>query len=356
MSRRRRKGRGWSDADKIKYIRMMAVPLVIVAVLVIIILVMDKKPKETDATTDSKDSSVEIVVQESGTTGTIAESDTVAPDNSEYKTDFSDYELKKDEVPEVTRLISDYFQAKVDQDAEALYRIFGKSDTSDLSERQSQLEEEAKFIEDYQDIVCYTKEGMTEDSYVAYVTYKIKFRRVDTLAPGLMWCYVVKDESGQYIIRENVVGEEADYVAKANQTEDVRLLASQINQQLKEALESDTLLAGVYKKLQNGAVVRATEESRDSEVSIITDETGATGQGESGSAGEGQGSGAAGAGESGAAGQGSEPGSAGEGQDGGTGAQTESETSDSAGDSSAAQDNVQGTGESSSASEVKIGE
>ena len=103
-----------------------------------------------------------------------------------------------------------------------------------------------------------------------------------------------------------------------------------IRDRLKEALESDALLAGVYKKLQNGAVVRATEESRDSEVSIITDESGAAGQGESGSAGEGQ--------------------------DGGTGAQTESETSDSAGDSSAAQDNVQGTGESSSASEVKIGE
>ena len=342
MSRRRRKGRGWSDADKVKYIRMMAVPLVIVVVLVVIILVMDKKPRETDASAGTKDSSVEIVVQESGTTGPIAQSDTVAPDNSEYKTDFSDYELKKDEVPEVTRLISDYFQAKVDQDAEALYGIFGKADTSDLAERQSQLEEEAKFIEDYQDIVCYTKEGMTEDSYVAYVTYKIKFRRVDTLAPGLMWCYVVKDESGQYVIRENVVGEEADCVAKANQTEDVRLLASQINQQLKEALESDALLAGVYKKLQNGAVVRATEESRDSEVSIITDGTG----GESESAGEGQGSETGVSGE----GQGSESGSAGAGQD------QSSETSDSAGDSSAAQDNVQGTEESSSASEVKIGE
>ena len=102
-----------------------------------------------------------------------------------------------------------------------------------------------------------------DSSYVVYVTYKIKFRRADSLAPGLLWCYVVKSEDGQYRIRENVVGEEADYVAKANQTEDVRLLASQINQQLKEALESDALLAGVYKKLQNGAVVRATEESRD---------------------------------------------------------------------------------------------
>ena len=36
-------------------------------------------------------------------------------------------------------------------------------------------------IEDYQDITCYTKAGMTDDSYVVYVTYDVKFRRVDTL-------------------------------------------------------------------------------------------------------------------------------------------------------------------------------
>ncbi|MCD7906729.1 MAG: hypothetical protein LUH04_03360, partial [Clostridium sp.] len=60
MSRRKRTGRGWSDADKVKYIRMMAIPLVVVAVLVIIILVMDKKPKETDVTAAGTDGTVEI--------------------------------------------------------------------------------------------------------------------------------------------------------------------------------------------------------------------------------------------------------------------------------------------------------
>ena len=55
MSRRRRTGRGWSDEDKIKYMRMMAIPLVVVVVLVIIILVMDKKPQETDATVSGTD-------------------------------------------------------------------------------------------------------------------------------------------------------------------------------------------------------------------------------------------------------------------------------------------------------------
>ena len=96
---------------------------------------------------------------------------------------------------------------------------------------------------------------MTDDSYVVYVTYDVKFRRVDTLAPGLMWCYVVKNDNGDYIIRENVVGDEADYVANQNQTEDVRLLSTQVNERLKQAVESDSLLAGIYKDLSNGAVV-----------------------------------------------------------------------------------------------------
>ena len=68
---------------------------------------------------------------------------------------------------------------------------------------------------------------MTDDSYVVYVTYDVKFRRVDTLAPGLMWCYVVKNDNGDYIIRENVVGDEQITLPTRNQTEDVRLLSTQ---------------------------------------------------------------------------------------------------------------------------------
>ena len=333
MSRRRRTGRGWSDEDKIKYMRMLAIPLVVVVVLVIIILVMDKKPKETDATVSGTDNTVEIVVEQSGTTAEMS----VEPDNSEYKTDFSDYELKKDEVPEVNQLISEYFQAKVDRDAQKLYSLFGKTDEENLDQRQKQLDAEAAEIEDYQEITCYTKQGLTEDSYVVYVTYKIKFRRADSLAPGLLWCYVVKSEDGQYRIRENVVGEEADYVAKANQSEDVRLLASQINQQLKEALESDALLAGAYKKLQKGAVVDSSqpEETKDSNVSIIPggqETTAADGTETAGTTQEGA------------------P------QGGDAGQEQGQESSDSAGDSSAASQNETGAGESSSASQVKIGE
>lgn len=273
---RRRVDRRTAD-DKIRYIRMAAIPLIVVIILVIIIVVMDRKPKDQEAQASSEGISTQMEGEGGSSEGQEAAGDgtgeSIEPDNNRYTTDFSQYELQKDAVPQVNQLISDYFQAKIDQDAERLFAIFGKgTDDAGLENRRAELQNEAVFIDDYQEIVCYTKPGLTDDSYVVYVTYNVKFKRVDTLAPGLMWCYALKDESGNYMIREHVIGEEADYVAKQNQTEDVRLLSNQVNERLRQAIESDTLLAGIYKELRDGAVVSSSqgddEEGEDSQISL----------------------------------------------------------------------------------------
>lgn len=254
--------------DKTKYARLLAIPAAIVLVLLIVILVMDKKPgssKNTEDTTVSEASDISI----EGDTESSTDDASIEPDNNEYNQDFSAYELQKDANPQVNELISTYFQAKVDEDAQMLYKVFGKEEDDRIEERKQQLKDEAVYIEDYQDITCYTKAGMTDDSYVVYVTYDVKFRRVDTLAPGLMWCYVVKNDNGDYIIRENVVGDEADYVASQNQTEDVRLLSTQVNERLKQAIESDSLLAGIYKDLSNGAVVSTSEDEKNADSQVM---------------------------------------------------------------------------------------
>ena len=247
---------------------------------------MDKKPGNSKPVSDSTVSDVSSDISIEGDTESGAEGSTddasIEPDNNEYNQDFSAYELQKDANPQVNELISTYFQAKVDQDAQMLYKVFGKEEDDRIEERKQQLKDEAVYIEDYQDITCYTKAGMTDDSYVVYVTYDVKFRRVDTLAPGLMWCYVVKNDNGDYIIRENVLGDEADYVASQNQTEDVRLLSTQVNERLKQAIESDSLLAGIYKDLSNGAVVSTSEdeENADSQVMIGDGTDASSGTGE----------------------------------------------------------------------------
>ncbi len=265
---RKRSGKGFDD--KTKYARLLAIPAAIVIVLLIVILVMDKKPGNSKPVSDSTVSDVSSDISIEDDSQSSSDDDSVEPDNKEYNQDFSAYELQKDAYPQVNELISTYFQAKVDQDVQTLYKVFGKEEDDRMDERKQQLKDEAVYIEDYQDITCYTKAGMTDDSYVVYVTYDVKFRRVDTLAPGLMWCYVVKNDNGDYIIRENVVGDEADYVAGQNQTEDVRLLSTQVNERLKQAIESDSLLAGIYKDLSNGAVVSGAEdeENADSQVMI----------------------------------------------------------------------------------------
>lgn len=265
---RKRSGKGFDD--KTKYARLLAIPAAIVIVLLIVILVMDKKPGNSKPVSDSTVSDVSSDISIEDDSQSSSDDDSVEPDNKEYNQDFSAYELQKDAYPQVNELISTYFQAKVDQDVQALYKVFGKEEDDRMDERKQQLKDEAVYIEDYQDITCYTKAGMTDDSYVVYVTYDVKFRRVDTLAPGLMWCYVVKNDNGDYIIRETVVGDEADYVAGQNQTEDVRLLSTQVNERLKQAIESDSLLAGIYKDLSNGAVVSGAEdeENADSQVMI----------------------------------------------------------------------------------------
>ena len=270
-SNRGRRKSGKAFDDKTKYARMLAIPAAIVLVLLVVILVMDRKPAGDKAQGSSTSAEVtnasDISIENDTETGT--DDGSVEPDNNEYHQDFSAYELQKDAYPQVNELISTYFQAKVDQDVQLLYKVFGKEEDDRLEERKQQLKDEAVYIEDYQDITCYTKAGMTDDSYVVYVTYDVKFRRVDTLAPGLMWCYVVKNDNGDYIIRENVVGDEADYVASQNQTEDVRLLSTQVNERLKQAVESDSLLAGIYKDLSNGAVVSTSEDEKNADSQVM---------------------------------------------------------------------------------------
>lgn len=272
QSRRRGSSRR-SSGDNVRHIRMMVIPLVIVIVLVIIIVVMDKKPSgQEDGASPEAVTSQQAENSEGQEGSEAGTGESVEPDNNQYTTDFSQYELKKDEVPEVNQIVGEYFRAKAAQDASALYKVFGKAEDDSLKLREEELINEAVYIEDYEEIVCYTKPGLTADSYVAYVTYNVKFRRVDTLAPGLMWCYVLRDGSGNYIIREHVMGEEADYVVKQNQTEDVLLLSGQVNEQLRQAIESDSLLAGIYKELRDGVVVSPSEEEdgegQDSFVSL----------------------------------------------------------------------------------------
>ena len=157
QNRRRQTRTRQAREEQVKRMRIGIGVGIAAVVLLIIFLVV----RGTGGASDESEASPEaLTTAQEDTAGQDSAAQTGdQADNSQYNQDFSQYELQENAYPEVNQLLGDYFQAKVDQDPEALYRVFGKTDTSDLEERRQELAYEAKFIEDYQDITCYTKPG-----------------------------------------------------------------------------------------------------------------------------------------------------------------------------------------------------
>ncbi len=85
------------------------------------------------------------------------------------------------------------------------------------------------YIESYSNIDTYTKKGLTEGSYVVFVSYDLKFVDIDTPAPGLTQVYVETDDEGKvYIHKDDDDKEVQDYIAKVVQEEDVKELISKV--------------------------------------------------------------------------------------------------------------------------------
>ena len=106
------------------------------------------------------------------------------------------------------------------------------------------------YIESYNDITVYTKPGLTDDSYVVYASYKLKFTDIKTEAPGLSQLYVMKNEDGSYIIHNDSSDEKINaYLQKVTQDEDVQKLVSQVEDDLNSAIESDEDLKAFEEQL-----------------------------------------------------------------------------------------------------------
>ena len=62
--------------------------------------------------------------------------------------------------------------------------------------KESRVSAEARVVDSYQNIVVYTTDGKVDGEYVTYVEYELKFRNINTPAPGLEPFYVRPDANG----------------------------------------------------------------------------------------------------------------------------------------------------------------
>ena len=148
-------------------------------------------------------------------------------------------------------LINQYYTAYAAGDTDTLSTI-----ATPLSENEkSYISVFSQYVDAYQNIKCYTKQGLDASSYLVSVYVEVKFKDVDTVAPGLDFFYVRTNEDGSvYIdnlysqynlkIKENALDTSIqNLISEYEDSEDVNTLQKEVQGKYDTAIASDDKLS-----------------------------------------------------------------------------------------------------------------
>ena len=275
-----------SDTQKKMLLPVLVIPLVVIVLMIVIVLADygKKRAAEPAAVTETVETETETMPAETDDASAEEETDTESETEAEtaeeesgdpYATDT----FTHDSVPEILSLMKKYFAARASADADTMNEIYGISGLSftELEHEKTRLRSNSKYVQDFENVTTYVRDGVTSDSWLVYALADIKFHSVKTVAPMIMWCYVEKDSEGNFhIINDTDLSENVlQFVETSNHSEEVRKLASSVNVKLKEALNSDEDLNSVYGVLRDGSPVY--DDGQEPEVVIGEEESSGSG-------------------------------------------------------------------------------
>ncbi len=101
-----------------------------------------------------------------------------------------------DSDQKINELIGKYYTYYANSDITGLETVAKPISDSE----KSFIQMYTSYVDSYENLACYTKQGLSEGDRLVSVYLEIKFDGVDTLAPGLDFFYVQTDENGEYYI------------------------------------------------------------------------------------------------------------------------------------------------------------
>lgn len=229
-------------SDNLRYILLgLAVLLVVVIAFFAIRLVSSKgsskKQAETNAVQAETGSTADKTTANSNadkeTSGETEKETSAASDSTSAPL------TKESSGSAVQTLITQYYTAVAARDYDTLSSI----DETFNNDAKADIEAESA-IESYNNLVTYTKPGLTDGTYVAYIYFEAKITGIDTLAPSLREMYLVTDADGNLKIGDKRSSQElVDYLLDCQKDSDVQTLVKDVNQKLADAKTQDSALA-----------------------------------------------------------------------------------------------------------------
>lgn len=158
--------------------------------------------------------------------------------------------FKTNSDTELETLINNYYTAYAAGDTDTLQTLADPYCDREIS----YIKFYSDYIDSYNDIEIFTKPGLTDDSYLVTTTFNLKFTGIDTVAPGLDFFYIEKNDEGKLYVNniyksfneENNVYEMdteiSDLIAKFTQQQDLIDKRVEVQANFDAALESDEAL------------------------------------------------------------------------------------------------------------------
>ena len=172
--------------------------------------------------------------------------------------------FKTNKNTELQTLINDYYTAYAAGDTDTIVTLANPVSDQEISYIQFYSD----YIESFNDIKIYTKEGLTDDSYLVTTEVTLKYEGIDTAAPGLDFFYVETNEDGKLYIN-NLYGsfnqnnnvyemdaEVSDLIGTFIRQQDLLDMEAEVQNAYDDALKADTSLNALMTETLPAAIAQ----------------------------------------------------------------------------------------------------
>lgn len=150
---------------------------------------------------------------------------------------------EKDADKELNAFIEEYFQAITECNHEKLQDMV--IDASVYKDNES-LKKKAEFVTEYNNITVYTKEGLEEGSYIAFVVANLTIAGVNSSPYDIITLYIVNGERGYRIHNGTLSKDITDYIEKVKGDKDIQKVYKSVEKKNTELKEKDASLRDFY--------------------------------------------------------------------------------------------------------------
>lgn len=178
---------------------------------------------------------------------------------------------EKDADKELNAFIEEYFRAITECNNEKLQNMV--IDASMYKDNES-LKKKAEFVTEYNNITVYTKEGLEEGSYIAFIVANLTIAGVNSSPYDIITLYIVNGERGYRIHNGTLSKDITEYIEKIKGDKDIQKVYKSVEKKNTELKEKDASLRDFYDIITrenietNAAADQLTTQSNTQEATV----------------------------------------------------------------------------------------